>query len=89
METKQKFEQAIARQEQLVHENAYAWLDETPEQFNEKYTNRLSRVCVGIGHARDIPGINSICPGQDATWQGFRINRRRVDQLDNVYVSRS
>jgi len=76
MEAKQIFEQAIAQQEVAIR-----------EMFGEETS--VASVCVGLGNAREIPGIDEICPGQDATWEGYRINRRRVDHLDNVYVSRA
>jgi len=89
MNAKQMFEEAITRQERLVRDVAFKFDDETEAEFEAKVTRRISIVCIGIGHARNVPGINAICPGQDAIWEGFRINRRRVDQLDNVYVSRA
>ena len=87
----QIFEEAISRQEEATTKLTMdcRFDDETDEQFEAKLQRRINYVCVGIGHARTIPGINGICPGQDANWNGYRINRRRVDQLDNVYVSRA
>ena len=89
MNAKEIFEQAISRQEQLTREIAVKFDDETQEEFDAKVERRINMVCVGLGHARNIPEINGICPGMEATWEGFRISRRRVDQLDNVYVSRA
>ena len=89
MKAEQIFEQAIARQEQLIEETACRFDDETQEDFEAKIARRLAIVCVGLGRARTIPEIGSICPGQDAEWKGFHIERRRVDHLDNIYVSRS
>lgn len=83
------FEKRITAQERLIQETAYQFEDESQEDFDTKVARRTRLVVVGLGHARTVPYINAICPGQDATWQGYRINRRRVDQLDNVYVSRS
>ena len=39
--------------------------------------------------ACEIPGINSICPGTSAEWHGFKVQRRRVDELDNIYIKRA
>jgi hypothetical protein len=89
MNIKEVFEQAIARQEHLVFETAFQFDDETDEEFQAKVEGRLKRVCIGLGHARQFPGINGICPGQEVVWEGFYIQRRRVDQLDNIYVSRA
>ena len=89
MEAKEIFERAITRQEQLVLDTAYRFDGESQKHFENKVARRIRMVCVGIGHARTVPGINGICPGLDATWEGYRINRRRVDQLDNVYVGRA
>lgn len=83
------FEQAISHQENLIREQAYKFDDETQDEFDAKVARRIKLVCVGIGHARQYPGINAICPGLDAIWKRYRIDRRRVDQLDNIYVSRS
>jgi len=89
MNIKECFEQAIARQEALVIETAFQFDDETDNEYQAKIERRLKKVCVGVGHARQFPGINGICPGQEATWKGFYIQRRKVDQLDNIYVSRA
>ena len=89
MDAKQMFEQAISRQEQLVREIAHKFDDETQAEFEAKVARRIKMVCVGIGHAREVDGIEAICPGQDAIWEGFKVARRRVDHLDNVYVSRA
>lgn len=89
MDAKQMFEKAIARQEVLVQDRAHKMEWETDDEFNAKVAQRIKMVCVGLGHARDIPGINGICLGLDADWEGYHIERRRVDQLDNVYVSRA
>ena len=89
MDLKQIFEQAIARQEAAIRKIACKFDDETQEQFDAKVARRVAMACLGIGHARQFPGINAICPGQEADWEGFHISRRRVDQLDNIYVRRA
>jgi len=88
MDANEIFEKAISRQEKLTRSNAFKFDDETQEEFDAKVARRIKMVCTGVGNAREIPGINAICPGLDADWNGYRINRRRVDQLDNIYVSR-
>lgn len=83
------FDNAIKRQEELIIKDAFRFDDETEEEFNAKIQRRISKVCMGVGSAQDFPGITAICPGQNAVWNSFRINRRRVDQLDNIYISRA
>lgn len=88
MDIKQIFEEAIARQERIILQETFRFPDETQEEVDAKNARRIKMVCVGMGHASQFSDINLICPGQDVNWEGFRINRRRVDQLDNIYVSR-
>jgi len=81
------FEEAIARRELQILVNAHKFEDEEFEEFYAKIANRIMRVVVTF-RARDLAAIDSVCVGLDAEWQGFYIQRRRVDQLDNIYVSR-
>ena len=85
------FEQRIAAQEQLVIDTACRFDDESQEEFDAKVARRIKNVCLCVGHARNIPGINEICPyrcGMQVEWEGFMVSRNAVDQLDNVYVRR-
>lgn len=84
-----RFDNALRRQEELVIKTACRFDDESEEEFNAKVQRRLANVCMGIGSSWELPGITAICPGSDATWAGFIINRRRVDQLDNIYIRRA
>ncbi len=82
------FEKAIRRQEILVLTAAHKFDDETQEEFYAKVSRRL-KTCTATFDASELPGIpDALCAGLDAQHKGFRITRRRVDQLDNIYVSR-
>ena len=81
------FEEAISRQEVLVLSTAHRFDDESQDDFYAKMSNRIKHITATL-QAKDLHGINAICAGLDAKWQGFYIQRRRVDQLDNIYVSR-
>lgn len=83
------FENGIKRQEDLVKSIVFQFDDETDEQFTAKIERRLKLVCLGIGSSWDFPGINCVCPGADAIWEGYKVMRRRVDHLDNIYVCRA
>ena len=86
------FEKRIKAQEQLIINTAHKFDDESLDQFYAKVSRRIRNVCVGVGHAQDIPGINIICPYRNGTqteWNGYIVSRNAVDQLDNVYVRRA
>ena len=89
MDLAQIFENAIARQENLKLENAFRFDDETQAEFDAKVARRLKSVCVGLGSTDEYPRVKEICPGQSVVWQGYKIARRRVDELDNIYISRA
>lgn len=89
---KAMFEQRIAAQECIVRDTAFRFDDESQEDFDAKIERRIKLVVVGLGHARNIPGINDICPyrnGMKVEWEGFYVSRNAVDQLDNVYIGRA
>ena len=84
------FEEALSRQEQARATLAFQFDDETDEEFAAKVARRIRLACATFAnHRNHIDGIDAICPGLDAIWRGFKIQRRRVDQLDNVYVFRA
>jgi hypothetical protein len=87
MNASQIFEQAIRNQEKAIRGMFKKWDDETQAEFEAKVARSIKQAC-GTFHAKEIPGINAICPGQEAIWENFRISRRRVDGLDNIYVFR-
>jgi hypothetical protein len=91
MNLKEKFEQDIARQEERIRKDAFKFDDETQEEFEDKIARRIKLTVTACYRANELPGINavSIDFGGSVNWEGFKVIRRRVDQLDNVYVSRA
>ena len=87
MTLEERFDKAISRQEVLVMTTAYKFDDETQQAFYDGVARRL-RTRIATFDAKELPGIDAICAGLDAEYKGYRITRRRVDQLDNIYVSR-
>ena len=86
------FERMISRQEELRRKNACQRSDETDAEFAARLARALKMIVVPVGHASIIPGIEAICPekqGCPTRFGNYFVSRRKVDQLDNVYVWRA
>ena len=91
-EIQTEFDKIIKGQEIAVRNGSVRFDDETNEQFTAKVERRIKMICVIAGHAKNFPGINSIepyCNGEWAEWNGYKVMRRKADQLDNVYIMRA
>lgn len=82
-----KFEEALQGAENSVRNQPKPdWYSD--EEWQQKINKRLQNVTVGVGSANNLPGIELIIPGQEAKWRDYYVERARVDQLDNIYVTR-
>jgi len=82
-----RFEEVIQEQENAIrNQEKPDWYSD--EEWQDKIDKRVRNVVVGVDSAQNIPGIELIIPGQQAKWRNYFVERQRVDQLDNIYVSR-
>ena len=81
------FEKRISEREQQILCNAHKWEDESFNMFYVRISKRIASIVVTF-RAKELLGIDLFCPGLDAIFEDFSIQRRKVDELDNIYVSR-
>lgn len=81
-------ERAIVRQEEVVRCTSVQFAGESDAQFCAKVERRIAHIVVCFP-AYELPGIDRVVARYcDATWGGYKFQRRCADQLDNVYVWR-
>lgn len=89
MDAKRIFEESICRKEKQMPNETFRFVGETQAEFDARVDHRIKRISLLIGDAYEIPDIDLICPGANVRWEGFKIERRRTNQLDSLYVSRA
>ena len=82
------FEKRISENEQRILRNAFKFEDETHSDFYARIARQITLTCMISFRTSDIPEIALFCEGLECELGNFRVSRRRVDEIDNIYVSR-
>jgi hypothetical protein len=84
-----KFTKELEDEEAFTIRRSFKFEDETQEHFEAKVASRIRYINICI-RASELPGIDQlVCRYGEVELAGFHIIRRCVDEIDNIWISRS